>query len=164
MGDRSARVVPVRVIGLGNPMRSDDGVGRYVLSLLAGRVPPAVDLIEGPGEATALLPLWRGAALAIVLDAVRSGRSPGTVVAWRRRDGPLPPTWRSTSTHAFSLGEAIALGEALGELPRELCIVGVEGGRFDTGGSLSPPVEAGAHEAAELVLHELRAVGGGPDA
>lgn len=154
----------VRVIGLGNPMRSDDGVGRFVLALLTGRVPGGVTLIEGPREATGLLPLWRGAKLAIVLDAVRSGRAPGTVVSWRPHDGPLPAAWRPTSTHAISLREAIALGEAMGELPEDLWVVGVEGDRFDVGSSLTPRVESGAQEAAGMVLRAVRAAGGGPHA
>lgn len=164
MGDRPGATGPVRVIGLGNPARSDDGVGRVVLRLLAGHVPPAVELIEGPREATGLLPLWRGARLAIVVDAVRSGRTPGTVIAWRPRDGPLPAAWRPTSTHALSLREAIELGEAVGELPHELCVVGIEGDRFDAGDALSSPVAAAAPEAAERVIGALRAFLGDPHA
>lgn len=164
MADRATGADRVRVIGLGNPHRSDDGVGHYMLGLLAGRVPASVRLIPGPGDATGLLALWEGAALAIVLDAVRSGRAPGTVVAWRRADGPVPPGAGLTSTHALSLAEAIALGEAVGRLPDELRVVGVEGARFDPGEGLSPPVEAGARRAADRLVLDLRAAAGVADA
>ena len=50
------------------------------------------------------------------------------------------------------MAEAIALGRALGRLPRQLLLFGIEGGRFDAGASLSPEVE----RATETLAHELR--------
>ena len=62
----------VRVIGVGNPWRRDDGAGREVIRRLEGRVPAEVELIETDGGAAELLEAWEGARAAIVVDAAAS--------------------------------------------------------------------------------------------
>ena len=62
----------VVVIGLGNEYRRDDGAGLAVVTSLRGRVPPGVELVLTDGEPTRLIEAWTGAALAVVVDAVRA--------------------------------------------------------------------------------------------
>ena len=62
----------VVVIGVGNDFRRDDGAGPAVVASLRGRVPPGVELVLTDGEPTRLIEAWAGAALAIVVDAVRA--------------------------------------------------------------------------------------------
>jgi hydrogenase maturation protease len=61
----------VLVIAIGNEFRRDDGVGPAVLRQLRDLIPPGVDLVLTDGEPARLVEAWTGAALAIVVDAVR---------------------------------------------------------------------------------------------
>ncbi|GAA1510017.1 hydrogenase maturation protease [Sphaerisporangium rubeum] len=140
------------VIGVGGDSRGDDAAGLEVVRLLRGRLPPSVALTESPGDPMHLVTTWRGARLAIVVDAVSSGAVPGTV-HHDARPGPAP-AWRASS-HALGLADAIALGEALGSLPDELVVFGVEGGDFGVDAPVTPPVRAAIRATAEAVRRRL---------
>ncbi len=60
------------VIGVGNEFRRDDGAGPAVLARLRGRVPGGVELLVSDGEPARLIEAWAGAALAVIVDAVRA--------------------------------------------------------------------------------------------
>jgi hydrogenase maturation protease len=133
------------VIGLGNAVRGDDAAGLIAARRLGG--------LEHEGDPLALLDLWQGAELVVVIDAVSSGADPGTLHRFDAVAGPLPARLRSsTSTHAVGLGEAIELARALGRLPARLVVYGIEGERFATGTALTPPVTA----AVEAVVREVQ--------
>ena len=151
------------VIGLGNDDRGDDAAGLAVVRALGGRTLGPARILEGPREATGLLDLWTGAERVIVVDAVRSGRPPGTVV--RLEVGPhgFPSSVRSSSTHGLSLAEAVGLGISLGAMPRSLVVYGVEAGDFAAGRGLSGPVARGVIEAARRVADELAGAAFGAD-
>ena len=63
---------PVVVIGVGNEFRRDDGAGPAVVARLRDLAPPGVRLVITDGEPTRLIDAWAGAALAVVVDAVRA--------------------------------------------------------------------------------------------
>ena len=88
------------VIGVGNEYRRDDGAGLAVVTSLRDRVPPGVELVLTDGEPTRLIEAWTGAALAVVVDAVRA-------------DPPRPGR-----VHRFELDRAPSRGVADGELAR----------------------------------------------
>ena len=141
----------VRVIGIGNPYRGDDGVGR----LLARKVKPLLnglaDVREEDGEAAALMEAWEGAPAVILLDAVCSGGPPGTVHCLDVSERRLPNEFTPYSTHGFGLVEAVELARSLGKLPSRVWVVGIEGGSFGTETNLSKKVLAALARAAEEV-------------
>jgi hydrogenase maturation protease len=147
------------VIGVGNPDRGDDGIGSEVAGRLEGRLPGGTRLVRLVGDdPAAIMEAWRGAARAIVVDAMAAGAAPGTV---RRMDavaGPLPADVGSASTHSLGTAAAIEMARVLGRLPAHLVVYGVEGESFATGAGLSRPVVAAAAEVVEQVLAEA---GGG---
>jgi hydrogenase maturation protease len=134
---------PRVVIGVGNAARGDDAAGLIAARRLGG--------LEHEGDPVALLDVWRGAELAVVIDAVSSGAEPGTVHRFDATSAPLPARLRgSTSSHALGLAEAIELGRTLGRLPGRLIVYGIEGERFEAGTELTPAVAA----AVEAVARE----------
>lgn len=145
------------VIGVGNPMRRDDGAGPAAITLLAGT--PELDLVVLDGEATRLLEAWRGRSLAIVIDATRTGDAPGTI---HRLDLDVDdvPDATNTSSHGAGLAAAVALARALDALPGRLIVYGVEPGDLSMGEGLSPPVSTALSELVGRVRSEL--AGGGP--
>jgi len=143
------------VIGIGNASRRDDGAGLFAAQAVRGQAPPGVEVRLNAADTAALLEAWDGAGLAVVIDAVSSGAEPGTVHRFESPDARLPALGRRGSTHALDLGEAIALGQALGRLPGRLIVYGIEGSDFGHGGTLSPEVRRGAERAARRILREI---------
>ncbi|WP_169982540.1 MULTISPECIES: hydrogenase maturation protease [unclassified Microbispora] len=148
------------VVGLGSDLRGDDAAGLEVARRLRGTLPPSVAVVESCGDPAALVEAWSGAALAIVVDAVSSGAPPGTVHM------PVPMPLRSRSlagSHGLGPADAVELGRALGRLPGELVVVGIEGGDFTPGAPMTPPVLAAVRRTARGLRERLtRERPGGP--
>ena len=141
------------IVGMGNPMRSDDGVGPWIAQRLAAAGHRAC---SHSADGTGLIELMAGAPRAIVIDAMRSGVTPGTVLRIAARTVPVPTGSFHYSSHAFGLAEAIETARALGGLPPDLTVIGIEGRDFGFGEALSQPVAAAADRlAAELAHHPL---------
>jgi hydrogenase maturation protease len=138
------------VIGVGNALRSDDGVGPAVADRLRA-LAAGVDVVTCEDEPTRLLDAWSGAEAALVVDAVSSGAAPGSVHRFDASAQALPAGVFRGSTHAFGVGETIELARALGRLPQRVVVYGVEGAGFAAGEGLSPEVEA----VVEPLAHEL---------
>jgi hydrogenase maturation protease len=152
----------VLVIGVGNPLRHDDGAGLEVARALRRRAPAArVEVCEHEGETLGLLVRFEDADAVVIVDAVRSGAAPGSVRRVEATGEPVPAELRSSSsTHAVGLAEAIELARALGRLPERVILYGLEGARFDAGSGLSPAVGAAVPALVEEVLAEARRLGG----
>lgn len=140
----------VRVIGIGNRFRSDDGVGPLVAERLAAL---GLAAVEHSGEGAGLIDAWDGAERAVLVDATRSGAAPGTLVRLDALAAPLPRGLLRCSSHQFGVAEAVETARALGRLPPALIVYGVEGARFDFGLSLTPAVAA----AADALVRRIRA-------
>jgi hydrogenase maturation protease len=137
------------VIGVGNPDRGDDGVGRVVARLLSSHMP----VIEHDGEATDLAHTLRSIRRAWLIDAAQSDSPPGTI---HRIDctGDMPLPRSTVSSHGFGLAEAIGLARALGTTPPHCIIYAIEAAAFTPGAPLSPSVESAALEVANRILAE----------
>jgi hydrogenase maturation protease len=147
------------VIGLGHPDRGDDAVGPVVARQVAAAGIEDLVVVERD-EPADLMDTWshHDQRLVVVVDAVRSGAAPGTihVLEAGAGSGPLSAdTWAATGrggTHALGLAAVVELARALGTLPDQVLVVGVEAEQFDHGTSLSPAVAAAVRPAADRVL------------
>lgn len=146
----------VLVLGVGDVLRGDDGVGVVIARRLRDRAsPPGVTVHERPGELTSLLDAWDGYDGVVLVDAMRSGAAPGTVRRFDVAREPLPPQVAgATSSHAAGVGEALELARVLGRLPPHVVVYAVEGGCFVLGTGLSDAVAAAAPALADAVLDE----------
>jgi hydrogenase maturation protease len=132
----------VIVIGIGNTMRRDDGIGIAAVDRLATLIrPDAAHLETMDGESTRLIEAWSGAERAVVVDAMRSGEPAGSVRRIEVGRDPLPSWAPGASSHHAGLAEAVDLGRALDRLPGHLVIYGVEVHDVSPGEGLSPTVE-----------------------
>jgi len=143
----------VRVIGVGNPFRCDDGIGPLVAREVKKRV-PHLEVMEASGEGAELMELWAGAETVIVIDAVSSEAKPGVIYRFEAHREALPAFLFSGSTHRFGVAQAVELARALGKLPKRVIVYGIEGKSFRFGTELSPEVEAVVETAARRVLEE----------
>lgn len=115
------------VIGLGNPILSDDGVGVHAARLLAETLAGApVSIVESSWGGMRFLDLLAGFDRAIIIDAIQWRRGPpGTV--YRLSADAAVPTVRAVGFHDISLGTALKLGRMLGiPLPSEIMFLAVE--------------------------------------
>ncbi|MGB9791238.1 MAG: hydrogenase maturation protease [Thermacetogeniaceae bacterium] len=147
----------ILVIGCGNLLAADDGVGLHVVrSLKECPLPEGVKVIEAGCPGLNLLDLWEGFEKVILVDAVKSGAPPGTVHCFD--SGVLPPREAMPlSSHGINVVDAVELGRRLGRLPGQLAIVGVEIASeeaFVEG--LTPAVAEAVPRARDRVLEEIR--------
>lgn len=146
----------VRIIGVGSPF-GDDRLGWTVAEHLQNasflnaklRRRIAVAILDRPGAL--MLAHWRETDDVIVIDAMRSASTPGT---WRRLAledlafSTLPAT-----SHGFGVASALQLARELGNLPRRLCLYGIEIDASWPGPGLSPAVAA----AIPVLVREIEA-------
>jgi len=143
------------VLGVGNPARGDDAVGRVVAQALRPRVPRGVRVVESDGEATAVLAALEQADVAWLVDAARSGAAPGTVHRIDCAAGEALPHRGAVSSHGFGVAEAIALARSLGVLPGRCTVYAIEGADFSPGATLSPAVKAAVGMVVAALLSDL---------
>lgn len=144
------------VVGIGNPFRGDDAAG-LVAARRVQQVRPGLRVREWTGDLLGLFDALEPETVLILVDAVRSGAAPGTIVRWDAVREPLPEEGPRASTHAFSVATAIELARAAGRLPASVALYGIEGACFDDGAGLSAPVAAGLEELVARVVAEVDA-------
>jgi hydrogenase maturation protease len=148
---------PVLVLGLGNTLLSDDGVGPALLdhlSISAQRWEGQVEFVDGGTQGLALLGRLCGRKALIIVDAVKTGAPPGTVHRMTLGELRNANPGRAGSAHEGNAGELLAAAQLLDELPDRLFVVGVEPKKIATGLGLSAPVKRALPEASKEV-HEL---------
>jgi hydrogenase maturation protease len=167
---RSARTtinVKTLVLGLGNPLVTDDSVGLRVAEalkpLLAGRAD--VEVSEDYWGGLRLMERMIGFDRAVVVDAIQTGAPPGTIHLLTP-DGI--PTQRSASAHDVNLSTALEFGRQAGlKLPAnaDIQLVGIEAEDILTfGEQCTPSVRAAVPLAIEAVLRALEVLTGRPSA
>lgn len=150
------------VIGVGNSLRHDDATGLEIARRLRARVQgTGIAVLEHEGETLGLLDSWEGADAVVLVDAIRSGATPGTIHRVDATSAAIPVRLRgSSSTHAVGVGEAIELARTLHRLPARVVLFGVEGHSFTAGSGLSAEVEAATGQLLDAVLSEARQLAG----
>jgi hydrogenase maturation protease len=159
--DLKPQGMSVRIIGLGNSILTDDGVGIYAARELARRLTPPglsldIDIVESEVAGFALLELMAGWERVILLDAIQfEGVEPGTVVRVDPKD--LHTSLRIRSVHDIDLPTALELGRRVGfDMPTELTIFGIQvQDALTFGESLTEPAKCGMRKAVDLVLKEI---------
>lgn len=134
---------PLRIIGVGNPLMGDDGLGIVAAERLAALDwPPGIEVLDGGTGGLTLLDLLAGARGVILLDAVAMGAAPGTLRRFTAADlADLPAQAPGLSLHGGGLGEVLALARELGSLP-SLVLFGVEPASVELRIGLSSAVAA----------------------
>ncbi|MCG8604633.1 hydrogenase maturation protease [bacterium] len=144
------------IIGVGNPYRSDDGVGWQIAEMLKSKGLPNVEVVLASGEGVALMQSMDCKDFVLLFDAVRSGTAAGTIFKFDANKEPIPSKFFHYSTHAFSVAEAIALARAINCLPKRLIVFGIEGERFEPGVGLSASVECAVYQVVEQATQLIK--------
>ena len=144
------------VLGLGNILLSDEGVGVRAVEALIEQVPlpPDVEVLDGGTSGMDLLDQMAGRAHLIVVDAVRTGRPPASVV---RLAGDEVPAFFSSrlSPHQLGLSDVLAVLRLMDAAPGRITVIGVEPVSLDLDLALSPAVAARLQEVVALTCAQL---------
>ena len=140
------------ILGCGNSDRADDAAGLLVARKLREM---GIEAREHTGDTLALIEAWGGAPEVVVIDTTVSGGTPGRIRSWDGRQVRFAAAEFRCSSHALGVAEAVELARVLGRLPAKLTIYGIEGARFDRGGSPSPEVAGAADRLAEQIAHAM---------
>jgi hydrogenase maturation protease len=154
------RVTNVLVLGAGNILLSDEGIGVRVVEALQRRyqVPEGVEILDGGTCGMDLLDIIAGRDHLILVDAVATGSTPGTVA--RLEGEEIPAVFRTKSSpHQLGLQDVLALLRLLDASPAHVTVIGVQPASLDIGLELSPVVAARLDEMVEMVADELAAIG-----
>lgn len=145
----------IRVIGLGNEMRGDDAVGLVIAKRLRDRGGDRAEVIELEGGGVALLDAMLGAQMVVIIDAMQSGRPPGTIHRFDARVDPIAPVFLPRSSHAVGVAEVIELAKALGLLQAKVILYGIEIASAEHGQPLSQPVKQILDDVIRLILRDI---------
>ncbi|MGD8996727.1 MAG: hydrogenase maturation protease [Anaerolineae bacterium] len=145
------------ILGLGNPLRGDDGVGARVVEELTHRdLPQAVTALDGGTGGLDLLRLLEQWERVVIVDAADVGREPGQYVRFTPDQVRLASASSTLSLHNAGLSEVLTLAEALElDLP-ELVIFGVQPAEIGWKEGLSPAVAAAVTTLADAILDEIQ--------
>jgi len=152
----SDKPMPVVVIGIGNLLMRDEGVGIHALRLLLGvGERHGVALIDGGTPGLRLLSYLEGRRKAIIIDAADMQFPPGTVRRFRPEQVVSTKTLPRQSLHEGDLMETLALAKGLGIALPEIVIVGVQPKTVEIGDTLTPDVEEALPEVLRIVNEEI---------
>jgi hydrogenase maturation protease len=160
MSERSAAATAI--IGIGNLLRGDDGIGIQIARRLREANLLGVEIFESRGDVTDLLEIFGRFSSVHLIDAVHmeggehEASGPAKVVRLDllKENGPdLDP---ASSSHVLGIGESVALAKLLNRLPAKLEFWGIESQRFDLGSEPSPSVREGAEDLIRSLVEKIR--------
>jgi hydrogenase maturation protease len=140
------------VIGIGNLLKRDDGVGVHAIRYLRGKLPPDVDLVEGGTYSLNLLPFLEKREKVIFIDGIDAQAEPGAVFRFSPDQLPQRILAVPISVHDIGLYDLVAAARLLDQCPGEIAIIAVQVKDMETGVELSEEVR----KALPLVLGLVR--------
>ena len=148
----------VLILGLGNLLLQDEGLGILSLQWLQKTYawPANVTLMDGGVMGLELLPYIEACDAVCIIDAVRSGRKPGTLVRLKRDEIPAVIALKY-SVHQVGFQETMAMLQLRGTVPHHMVLWGIEPEHIALGMSLSPAVASKmpllSHAVVEQLVH-----------
>jgi hydrogenase maturation protease len=150
--------VKVLILGVGNPILSDDGVGIHVARELKKRKMPGVDVEELAASGLELLDVVRGYDKVVIIDAIQTTKGkPGELYILEEKD--FEKSIHGSSPHGINIATALALGRKLvpNEMPKEVVFFAVEAEDLvNVSERLTPKVADALPRITERVRKELR--------
>ena len=152
----SAKEGRVLIVGIGNPILSDDGVGIHVARRMKDMQLPNLDVEELPASGLELLDLVLGYDTVVVVDAIVTGKDrPGKMYVLQEDD--FERTIHGASPHGINVATALAMGRRVvpGKMPRRILFVAIEADDVvNVCEELTPPVAA----AVPLIIDHVLAM------
>jgi len=147
----------VVVLGLGNPLMADEGIGVYLVERLAESAgdDPDVDFIDAGTGGLVVLHHIDGRRKAVFLDCAYMAQEPGSIRRFAPEEVRSVKTLAHQSLHDADLLRIIDMAHQLGQAPDEVVIFGIQPERVEPGLGLSPSLMSRIESYLALILREL---------
>ena len=145
------------ILGIGNLLLSDEGVGVKIIQDLEARYnfPENVELVDGGVGSFSLLPYIESAKKLLVIDAISGGKPPGTIYKFKGEEIP-PQIIEKLSIHELSFSDILNLAKLRDKYPEEIVIIGIEPQSLEFKIGLTEIVEKNYNKLLNEVLAQLK--------
>jgi hydrogenase maturation protease len=143
------------LIGIGNILLSDEGVGVYIINAIKKRYTfsPKVEIIDGGTIGLDLLPLIEGRDKVLIVDAVDFGKEPGYIGVLEKE--AIPSALNSKlSVHHINLSDVL-FALKLMDISPEICLIGIQPKSIKVGLDLTEEISARTDELIDEILKRL---------
>jgi hydrogenase maturation protease len=145
----------ILVLGIGNILMADDGVGiRVIEGLRSMSLPAGVEVVDGGTSGADLVDILAERRKAIVIDAIDVGAVPGTVMRFAG-DSWTEHASQAISLHEVGLGQAMSMVKLIGVAPQEMVVFGIQIQCLEPSLELSRPVKEAIGSVVQQVLTEI---------
>ncbi len=145
----------IKILGIGNPLRGDDGVALAVLERLTAQKRREWDLQELSSDAFGLLEHLLDNYPVILIDSAEIGKEPGEYACFDVSQVSLKQASSFVSTHGFSFAEVLLMARGLGSVA-SVSIVAVQPESLEFGTGLSESVRKALPAIEAAVLEEIK--------
>jgi hydrogenase maturation protease len=160
MLETGGSVLNILVLGIGNLLLQDEGAGVRAVEEFGRRyvTPAGVELLDGGTSGIELLQYIQGKDCLILLDVVKSGNPPGTLI---RLEGESVPAMfqKKISPHQLGLSDLLATAQLIDRMPERVVLFGIEPKSIETGLEMSEEVGGAIGRLADMVALELASLG-----
>lgn len=142
------------IVGIGNPYRGDDAAGWAVIDGLRETIGSVIKLVKQRGDMADLIDIFALHKNVYLVDACCGS---GCAGEWQRIDvhkQPILEEIPQTSTHGFSVSQAVSLARNLDQLPNKLILYAINGDHYSISEGLSPSVAKGVDRVIKAILNE----------
>jgi len=148
---------PVAVLGLGNPLMADEGIGVVLVERLSGSADryPSVEFIDAGTGGLSVLHWIAGRRKVVFIDCALMDEAPGAIKRFTPDEVRSRKVLAHQSLHEADLLRVIAMARELGQAPEEAVIFGVQPEVIEPGQGLSPTLTEKMDEYVFLILREL---------
>jgi len=158
--DLASTKIGVLVLGLGNVLLGDDGLGAAALACIEReyRIPPGVRLEDGGTLGLSLLGLIADSDRVILVDAVRTDAAPGTLVRLEGSD-VIDAVRDRLSPHQIGVADLLAAARLIDRYPSAVTLLGLVPAAIELAVARSDAVDSGLNELVAAVVDEVRGLG-----
>ena len=150
----------VLVMGVGNTLLQDDGIGVHVTeSLKASYSTQDLDILDGGTIGLSLLPEIEDADAVIIIDASEIGERPGSMRIFRNAEIDQQLSGKKRTVHEVAVSDQFSAAAIRGRCPAERALIAIQPGSTDLGLEMTADVQAaipGACEAVNSITHKWR--------
>lgn len=154
---------PILVLGIGNFLFRDGGVGVHVARRMMGmKLPPDVEVVDGGLRAVAFVPLTEGKKKVIIVTSMKAGGVPGTIYRVLDKDVEEKTRGYFRTVEEVKIIFDLEAAQMMGKYPEEVIFIGVEPedigdlGDMDLDSTLTPVIEGKLPEIIEAVMKEIQ--------
>jgi len=156
MSTLSAKQSEILVLGVGNVLMQDEGIGVYLVRELQTRYSfsPAIEVVDGGTTGLGLLDHFENRTKVLMVDAVNVGQPPGSIV--QLSNGEVKSQFEEKmSLHHLGLSDVLGVIELLGMKPPEIQLIGIQPHSMEVNFGLTSKLQSRFDEYLEKILVQL---------